>query len=99
MKLVIIASLLISSTVFAKSPRVDIGNSDKVYKVDGKTVSIGDAVKSWESGKLVLQCKPLNTKGRIFIAASGDITGILDCKPVERVLNAKTGSETWKVVK
>lgn len=93
MKRIILGLLIANSwNVFATEVEVDSGQNSPIFQVDHKTVSAVEAERAYKAGFIVNKCTPV--KG-VVDQNGKSITG-LKCKAVKRVMNAKTGNETWK---
>lgn len=78
----------------AQAMKIDDGKGDATYRIDGKEVSATDATVAAIKGHTgVYKCKGKSAdKGKVYFAANGSrIAEVVECTPMEAVLNAKGG--------
>lgn len=91
MKAIILALAL--AGLNAQAMKIDDGKGDATYRIDGKEVSATDATVAAIKGQVVFKCKGKAAgKGKVYFAANGSrIAEVVECSPMEAVLNAKGG--------
>ena len=91
MKTMVFILALVSANAMAL--KIDDGKGDATYRIEGKEVSAVEATKAAINGAVVFKCKAKGAgKGKVYFAANGSkIAEVVECTPMEAVLNAKGG--------
>lgn len=75
---------------------VDNGQTDVIFKVDGKASSPSDANKAAQAGRKVTKCSPVKNKNYVTKDGESIAGAVYNCREVDLVVSAKTGASHWK---